>query len=253
MHKFLTSGMGFLVCLVFTGIVWSEELKIEAGAAPSENILKPVRAAFEQATGIKLSVVSSGPKVAMQNLEKGSVSAAAAGLSIQEWLDLMKKEGSEVKDPAALHSVTIGKDRIVVIIHKDNPVKKLSKEQLRGIFSGEIENWKGVGGNDGPILVVWGKLIQGTNSMFVNRIMDGKPLVKELIDATTAEDVRQNVTSNPTAIGIGPLAIINGAVNEVEIPEISRDITLVTKGKPATEIQKLIDFVKGEGQKYVKK
>ena len=178
--------------------------------------------------------------------------AAAAGLTIQDWLALMKKEGAEVKDPAALIPVTIGKDRIVVLTHKSNRVKTLSKEQLQGIFSGKIESWKDVGGDDLPILVVWGKLIQGTNTMFVNKMLDGKPQTKDVIDATTAEDIRQSVAANPSAVGIGPVAIVDGTINAPAIPELSRDIILVTKGKPSAKVQKLLDFIKGDGQKYLK-
>jgi phosphate transport system substrate-binding protein len=240
-------------CVLTTGVAGAaEELKIGAGAAPVENVLKPVRTAFEKATGIRLSITPSGPKLALLDLERGSVDAAAAGLTLSDWLALMKKEGAEVKDPASLSAVTIGRDRIVVITNKANPVKKLSREQLQGIFTGKIESWKEVGGEDLPILIVWGKLIQGTNSMFVSKILDGKAQAKEVIDATTAEDVRQNVAANPSAIGIGPTAILDGSINAPEVPEVARGIILVTKGKPSAKVQKLIDFIKGEGQKFIK-
>jgi phosphate transport system substrate-binding protein len=253
MGKYATGLITIALCIATAGLATAaEELKIGAGAAPVENVLKPVREAFEKATGIRLSVLPSGPKVAMTDLERGTVEAAAAGLSFQDWLALMQKEGAPVKDPAALNAVAIGKDRIVVITHKSNPVKKLSREQLQGIFTGKTESWKEVGGDDQPILLVWGKLIQGTNSMFIAKMLDGKPQAKDVIDATTAEDVRQNVAANPSAVGIGPAAIIDGSINAPEIPELSREIILVTKGKPSAKVQKLIDFIKGEGKKYIK-
>lgn len=231
----------------------AEELKIGAGGAPTENILKPIRDHFEKATGIKLYISSSGPKNAFIDLEKGNIDAAAAGLSYQDWQDLMKKERSEVKDPAAYIPVVVGKDRIVVIVHKDNKIKKLTAEQLKGIFAGEIASWKEVGGDDAPILVVMGKLTPGTNSMFANKFMDGKPVTKEVLDATSADDVKLNVVSNPSAVAFGPLALVDDKVNTPETPELSRDIILLTKGKPSPKVQKLIEFIKGEGQKYIKK
>lgn len=231
----------------------AEELKIGAGAAPSENVLKPVKAGFEKATGITLSIISTGPKAALVDLmEKGTVHAAAAGLTLDDWLAMMKKEGSEVKDPSVLQSVTIGKDRIIVMTNKSNPVKSLSKEQLQGIFSGEISNWKEVGGSDQPILVVWGMMIPGTNSMFEKHIMGGKPLTKEIMEANTAADIKESVMSNPEAIGIGPAALQDDAVATPQIPEMSRPINLVTKGAPSEAVKKLIAYIKGEGQKVIK-
>jgi len=230
----------------------AEEIKVGAGAAPTENVLKPVKEPFTKATGIGLQIISSGPKIAWQDLEKGAVDAAAAGLAFDDWMALMKKEGAEVKDPAAYQQVTIGKDTIVVLVHKSNPVAQLSKEQLKGIFTGAITNWNAVGGPNLPIMVVWGKLIPGTNSLFTKHMLDNAAPTKEVLEATTAEDVRQNVAANPEAIGIGPVAVVDASVNSPKVPEVSRPIILLTKGAPSPAVQKLIDFIKGEGQKYVR-
>lgn len=232
--------------------VFAGEIKVGAGAAPTENVLKPVEKPFEKATGIRLYIISSGPKVALMDLEKGAVDAAAAGLSFEDWMGLMKKEKEEVKDPSSLQQVTIGKDKIVVLTHKDNPVSKLTKEQLKGIFTGKTTNWKDVGGKDMTVIVVLGKLMPGTNSLFVKNMLDGESQTKSVLEATTAEDVKQNIASNPEAIGIGPMAVIDATVKSPETPEISRPIILLTKGKPSANVQKLIDFIKGEGQKYIK-
>ncbi|WP_246559271.1 substrate-binding domain-containing protein [Citrifermentans pelophilum] len=222
----------------------AEELKIGAGAAPTENVLKPAKTAFEKSTGVSLSIVANGPKQAFVDLDRGSVDAAAAGLSYDDWLALLKKEGVVVADPTAYKPVIIGKDKVVVIVHKDNPVAKLNKEQLTGIFSGKINNWKEVGGKDLAVLVVWGSLTQGTNSMFIKNVMDGAKPSSEVIPASTAEDIRQNVAANPEAVGIGPQAIVNSSVRSPETPEVARPITLITKGAPSAKVKKLLDFIK---------
>jgi phosphate transport system substrate-binding protein len=238
--------------LGLVGVARAEELKIGAGGAPTENILKPVRAAFESATGIKLYIVSSGPRNAFSDLQKGELDAAAAGLTYQDWLAMMKKEGAEVQDPAAYTPKVIGKDKVRVIVHKDNNIKSLTAEQIRGIFSGEIVSWKEVGGEDLPVLVVLGKLTPGTNTMFFRKFMAGKEVTKEVLEATTAEDVRLNVASNVSAVGFGPQSLVDASVQAPQIPELARDITLLTKGKPSAKVQKLIDFIGGEGRKYIK-
>jgi phosphate transport system substrate-binding protein len=234
---------------LFATHAMADVLKIGAGAAPVENVLKPAEIAFEKASGLDLSIIPSGPKQAFIDLDRGTVDAAAAGLSFDDWMALLKKENVPVADPKAYQAVIIGKDKVIVIVHKDNPVATLSKEQLTGIFTGKITNWKDVGGKDSPILVVWGGLIQGTNSMFVKNIMDGAKPTDEVIAATTAEDIRHNVSSNPEAVGIGPQAILNQTIRSPETPEVARQITLITKGSPSAKVQKLIDFIKAEGKK----
>lgn len=243
-----------LMALLLTGNppCFSEELKIGAGAAPAENILKPIKSAFEKATNIQLIIIDSGPKVALADLKRANLDAAAAGLSFQEWVSLMEKEGVAIDNPSLFRPVTFGQDRIVVITHKDNPIKKLTSEQLRAIFSGETDNWKSVGGPDIPIIIVWGTLMQDDNKLFLDRFLGGKPMATELLDTTTAEEVRQNVAANPSAIGIGPTGIVDESVFSPETPELSREITLVTRAYPPAAVQKLLDFIKAEGKAYVK-
>lgn len=251
MRKIALSTAAFLLALGASAS--ADEIKIGAGAAPTENILKPVKAAFEKATGHKLTIIASGPKVALQDLQAGTVDAAAAGLTMEDWLALMKKEGAEVANPGALQPAAVGKDRIVVLVHKQNPVAKLSKEQLKGLFTGKVANWKDVGGPDQMTIVVWGKLIAGTNAVFAGAMLDGEPVTKDVLEVGTAEEVRQSVATNPEAIGIGPVAAIDGTVRSPETPEIGRPIHLVTVGKPSPKVQSLLDFIKGDGQRFVRR
>jgi phosphate transport system substrate-binding protein len=227
-------------------------LKIGAGAAPTENILKPIKTAFEKASGLSLNTLSNGPKQAFIELEKGTVDAAAAGLALDDWWALLKKEGVTVANPAAYQAQLIGKDRVVVLTHKDNKIASLSKEQLVGIFSGKIQNWKEVGGKDMPILIVWGTLIPGTNSMFVKVALGGAAVSKEVLDATTASDVKDKIMANPEAVGIGPAAVVDDSVWSPKTPEVARNITLMTKGAPNAKVQKLLGFIKGDGAKLIK-
>lgn len=241
-----------LALTLIAAVASAEDIRIGAGAAPTENILKPIRAAFEKASGITLSTISNGPKQAFIDLEKGTVDAAAAGLALNDWWALLKKEGVPVTNPNAYTATLIGKDRVVVITHKDNKIPALSKEQLQGIFSGKTQNWKDVGGKDMPILVVWGSLIPGTNAMFTKVALGGTAVTKEVLDATTAVDVKDKVKSNPEAVGIGPAAIVDDSIWSPKSPEVARDITLLTKGAPSEKIQKLLTFIKGDGANLIK-
>jgi phosphate transport system substrate-binding protein len=231
----------------------AEEVRIGAGAAPVENILKPIKIPFEKATGLTLGIFASGPKSAFLDLERGTVDAASAGLSFDDWLALLKKEGVVVPDAKAYQSVVIGKDKVIVLTHASNPVKTLSKDQLKAIFTGKTANWKEVGGNDSAILIVWGKLTQGTNSMFVKHILDGAEPSKEILETGTASEVKNAVETNAEAIGIGPQSLEGATISVPATPELARPITLLTKGAPKVAVQKLINFVAGDGARYIKK
>ena len=241
---------------VVLGCIWStvvlaEEIRVGGGGAPMDNIIKPVKGPFEKSTGIKLNLSMGSATHVFKTLYKGEIDAATAGTSFNGLMDALKKEGFEVKDQAAYQNVTIGKGVIHIIINKDNPVASLSKEQIKGIFTGKISNWKDVGGKDSPIIVVLSTINPATNGSFKTLAMDGEAYVKETLDSGAFEDTRNNVAANAEAIGFGPYSIVNDSVKAPQIPEFARDIILITKGKPAPAVQKFIDFVTGEGKQYV--
>lgn len=232
----------------------ADNLKIgSAAGAPVENIFKPIQAAFEKKSGIALQVDPAGAQAALSSLLKGDAEAATAGVSFEEWLALMKKDGIDVGDPAALVPTVIGIDRIVVMVNKANPIKELSKDQLKAIFTGKAENWKDFGGSDSPIIVVWGTATTGTNLVFQKKALDGEAILKDPMLAAKASDIKNVVVSTPEAIGIGPVSMGDDKVGLPKIPVVDRPITLVTKGAPSARVKTLIDFIAGEGQSLVKK
>jgi phosphate transport system substrate-binding protein len=123
---------------------------------------------------------------------------------------------------------------------------------LRGIFSGEIENWNQVGGPDLPIMVVWGTLMPDTNTKFLSAFLAGKPLAGDVLDATTAEDVRANIAANPSAVGIGPAGILDDSVASPETPPLTREITLISRANPPNALLKLLEFITKDGRKFIK-
>ena len=252
MNKFLVR-LTTVVIFIFamsTG-VFAGDIKLGAGQAPRQNILVPIKEHFEKATGIKLVIVTGRPKTALAILEKDFVEAALGGLSFEDWMQYMKEERIEIKDPSSLQHVVVGKDKIVVLIHKDNPVSKLTKEQLKGIFTGKIKNWKEVGGKNMTIDVVWTNLFGG-NYLFYSRILEGGLLRSDMSEVDNSPMAKAHVMSYEGAIALGPQGMLDDTVKSPETPEITRPITLITKDKPSPNVEKLIDFIKGEGQHYVK-
>lgn len=240
-----------IVSCICGATCFAEELKIAGGGAPMDNIIKPVKGAFEKNSGIKLTLSMSSATHAFRSLVKGEIDAAVVGITYSGLLDALKNEGFDVADPLSYQSLSIGKGVIHIIINKANPITKLSREDIKGIFTGKITNWKDVGGSETQIIVVMSTINPATNGSFRTLAMDGEPYTKETLDAAAFDDTRSTVASTPEAIGIGPFSIINETVKAPEIPEFTRDILLITKGKPSTAVQKFIDFVKGEGQKYL--
>jgi phosphate transport system substrate-binding protein len=248
-----TIRLAAAVLLVLTGAAgaFGEEIKAGGGGAPIDGYLKPVKEPFAKATGITLNLVFSSATLAFKQLSNNELDASAAGLAYEDFIKTLKKDHIEV-NPAEFVATVIGASKIYVITHKGNPVGKLSLEQLKGIFTGKISNWKEVGGSDAPIMVVLSKINPATNAAFQKLALNEAPFATEVLDAGRFEDLRELVASNPEAIGFGPVTMLNGTVKTLETPEISRPVILVTKGAPSPKVQKLIAFIKGAGQQYIK-
>ncbi len=240
------------LCLVAAaGMVCAEEVKVGAGAAPAEDIFKKIKDPMEKEIGLKLVLIDSGPDAALMALDKGEVDAATAGLTFGDWLELMAKKGYAIPDKNVYKYRVIGKDIIRVIAHKDINVQQLSKEQLQGVFTGKITNWKEVGGPDLPIVVVFGSQIAGTHAAFQKQAMSGAAYAKNVKEAANAPDVKEKVKATPGAVGLAPATLVDAGVCAPKIPEVGRAITLVTRSEPSATVIKMLDYIRGPGKKYL--
>ncbi|TAN44305.1 MAG: phosphate ABC transporter substrate-binding protein [Nitrospirae bacterium] len=242
-----------LICLlVWASSATASELKLAGGGTVESTVIKPIKEPFEKATGLKINFLKVGSKHAFAELLKGSVDASTADVDFEGLMNIAKKENMNAGDPSAYKHVVIAKDKMIVFLNKSNGIAKLSKDQLKGIFTGKVVNWKDVGGKDTPIIVVWGKLSTGTNSLFTKNILDGEAATKDVLEVNTADDVKKQIIDTPEGIGFGPIIMSDDKIKVPETPEVGRPLILVTKGAPSANVQKLLDFIKTEGPKYIK-
>ena len=241
----------FLAVFLTAGAAFAGELKVAGGGAAINTVFKPIAPHFEKATGIYLIPFQSTPKDGLVSLLKGSADVATAAVSLQSMINGAEKDGLKV-DAGSLQQFEVATNKTVVFIHPSNPVSRLSKEQLKGIFTGKISNWKEVGGPDKDIVVVWGNNSPGQNALFIKVILDGAPVMKGILETTDYFGIKEAVGANAEAIGIDPLGLADRTVKVVESPHAPSPIIMVTKGAPSASIKKLIDYVKGDGRKYIK-
>lgn len=238
---------------ISVGTLLAEEIKISAGGAPADSIIKPITAPFEKATGDKINLIFGGATISFKVFDRGDSEVTFVGSSFEDILSSLKKEGYEVKDKSAYKIEIVGKSQIYVGINKDNPVTALTKEQIKGIFTGKIQNWKEVGGNDEPIMVIISTQNPATMAALKKMALDGEEYLKDNLDIPRYDEIRNAIASNIGAIGFGPYSSLNAEGCKIpQIPDFVRPVSAITKGAPSAKVKRLYDFIKGEGQKYVK-
>jgi phosphate transport system substrate-binding protein len=102
-------------------------------------------------------------------------------------------------------------DGLSVYVNKDNPVKELDLDQLAGIFTGKIKNWKEVGGNDMPITVYSRENSSGTYEFFKEHVLKGKDFAATAQTMPGTAAVLQSISNDPKGIGYGGAAYGAGA------------------------------------------
>ena len=156
-----------------------------------------------------------------------------------------------------LEGTVVAIDGIAIIVNNANTVENLTVEQIGKIYTGEITNWKEVGGQDGPIVLIGREAASGTRDGFES-ITNTKEKCKYSQELTSTGDVIQTVSTNPNAIGYASLASVKDSIKVLSVEnvkpsketiqdgsyKIQRDFVLVTKKdtKLGDEAQKFFDF-----------
>jgi phosphate transport system substrate-binding protein len=179
--------------------------------------------------------------------------------------DLKDSEKEQYTD---LVTHAIAKDGVAIIVHPSNPINDLTITQLQGIYTGEITNWKDIGGEDIEIMVVSREGGSGTRDCFEQAVL--KPIEKDVTKYAIIQDsngkVRTTIAGSEQGIGFISLGYVNSDVKAVKLDgteptienirsndyAISRTLWMITKGNPDGNEQAFLDFVlSDQGQNIV--
>ncbi len=135
---------------------------------------------------------------------------------------------------------TVALDGIAIIVSKDSKVADLSVDQLKQMFTGEITNWKDVGGEDGEIVLIGREAGSGTRDGFES-IVDVKDSCKYAQELTATGAVISAVEANPLAIGYASLSAVGDTVAMVTVEGVECSEDTVKDG--SYKIQRPFVFV----------
>jgi phosphate transport system substrate-binding protein len=260
--------LSVLAWVCVAGQALAADLYYSGSSTIGTSILKVGAAtAFEAKTGIKLAKIEEpGSGKGLKALLDDKVPVAGVSRPL-------KPEEKNQK----LVGTAIGYDAVAVYVHKDNPVNNLTKEQIKGIFTGKIKNWKEVGGKDAPIAPnteILGEK-RATTEFFQEMAMDGAAYAAGLKEIDLPRDQIVDIASVPNSICGASLGLLPATSKDVQakvkaisvngvVPDdksiqsgaylISRPLLLVTKGLPKDEAKEFITFMLSpEGQAIVAK
>ena len=146
---------------------------------------------------------------------------------------------------AGLKETVLAYDGIAIIVHPDNPVSDLSLEQIAKLYTGEITNWKDVGGNDAEAVLIGREAASGTRDGFES-ITGTKDKCQYRQELTSTGDVITAVSQNPDAIGYASLASIKDSVKALDVDGVTPGEDTVKDG--SYKVQRPFVLVTVEGK-----
>ncbi len=223
---------------------------------------------------VSISVTGGGSGTGIAALINHTVDIANASREISpDELNTAKAQGVEPVQHI------IARDAIAVIVNPKNPVDHLTLKQISDIYSGKINNWKEVGGEERPIVRLSRETNSGTHVYFLEQVLrlgqkDNKTLfAQDTLLLPSSEGITAEVRDNPNAIGYDGLGYVTPEVKTVALAKsdegpfvlpsadsvnnrtypISRDLYMYTAGQPTGIIKTYLDWILSpEAQKIVK-
>ena len=172
----------------------------------------------------------------------------------------------------------VARDAIAVLVNPANPVAQLTLPQLSALYTGQLTNWRQVGGQDRPVVLLSRESNSGTHVYFlanVVRLGDAKSTLlfsPDTLLLPSSEGISSEVRQNPNAIGYDGLGYVTpdmrtvavaaadgkpyvlpsiATVNDKSYP-VARDLYIYSNGEPTGAIKAYLDWIMGpDGQKIV--
>src|ERR1022692_2422480 len=211
-----------------------------------------------------ITVVGGGSGVGIAALEDGSTDIAMSSrdLKVEEKLKMKAKN---------LKTVIIANDALAVIVNPKNKVNKLTREQIEGIYTGAITNWKEVGGDDQKIVAYSRESSSGTYEFFKEHVMAKKNYSPTVLNMPATGAIVQSVSQTAGAIGYVGLAYMEKTVKDIAVSydgktfvnasmkaakdhtyPISRPLYYFYAGDLEAKVKPFVDYIlSAEGQKTV--
>ena len=204
------------------------------GSTSMEKVIGSLAEAFEATN--EGTTVTYNPTGSGSGITAVSEGRCDIGLSSRSLKEEEKSQG--------LQETVLAYDGIAIIVNPENPVTDLSLDQIAKIYTGEITNWKEVGGNDAEIVLIGREAGSGTRDGFES-ITGTEEACKYRQELTSTGDVITTVSQNPAAIGYASLAALKDTVKAVSVDGVTASEATVKDG--TYKVQRPFVLVTKEG------
>lgn len=254
-----------VLAAISSTVLYAQKIKGSDTVLPLSQ--KEAEVYMKKNAGKKITVIGGGSGIGLSALVDGTTDIAMASRSIK-FDEKMKMQNSGKK----VVEKVIAKDALSIVVNPKNKVTKLTREQLEGIFTGKIKNWKEVGGDNMPIIPYSRETTSGTYEFFKESILKNKNYKAGILSMPATGAIIQSVSQTPGAIGYVGMAYVTKDVRDILVSydggksyieptlinaksgkyPIVRPLFYYYEAKSEAKVKDFINFIlSAEGQKIV--
>lgn len=173
---------------------------------------KEAESYMKKNSSASVTVVGGGSGVGIAALLDGTTDIAMSSRKLK------MDERMKLQDAGkAFKEVIIANDALAVIVNPGNKVSKLTREQIEGIYTGKIKNWKEVGGDDMQIVAYARETSSGTYEFFKDEVLNRKNYASSVLNMPATGAIIQSVSQTKGAIGYVGLAYVTKDVKDISV------------------------------------
>lgn len=209
------TAFAFLM-FVLSSPAWAD-VKVHGSTTVAFALMKLHKAEIEQLAGVEITVLPSSSTHGLADLVEGRADIVMLTEPLEATAVATNTKQPGLINPADYIGRHVGDAFVQFIVHPSNPIQKLTRAQLAGLYSGEIKNWSEIGGNNQTVMIVG----QPTSPTY--------RMIKESLAISYAPDLRavQNTNQTPIIVVQAPGALGNISTAH-DVPERSKFKVLET-------------------------
>jgi phosphate transport system substrate-binding protein len=212
MKKYGINGKLIILIALLGVTTWAPAQKLKGSDTLLPLVQKESENYLEKNAGANVTITGGGSGVGISALIDGTADIAMSSRKIK--FDEKVKLQEAGKSPV---EVIVAYDALAVVVHPANKVTNLTREQLEGIFTGKIRNWKEVGGDDLKIVAYSRETSSGTYEFFKSDVLKNKNYMPSILSMPATGAIIQSVSQTAGAIGYVGLAYLNKNVKAIHV------------------------------------
>jgi phosphate transport system substrate-binding protein len=263
MKKKMVFVFALAFSFIFSAAAFAENLVIKGSTTVLPITQKVAEAYMKDFPNVNISISGGGSGNGVKAIIDGTTDIANSSRFIKD------SEVKQAVDNGAYPvPFSIAYDCIIPVVHPANSINDINLDQLQDIYMGKVRNWKEIGGEDRPVVVISRDTSSGTYEVWEEKVLRKERVFPGALLQASSGAVVQGVANNQNAIGYIGLGYLNDSVkaisvNGVEGSEettlsgefpISRPLFIFTRGWPEGTTVHFINYLLNpeKGQKLVK-